>query len=110
MFASTVTIIDFIFITTDFNRLDFSKKLSVLWNILEKWSLTLIGKSFFVFSFSFEDLRRVLAVGSWSLSSGILHLYSWTSDFNQDSVFSFLTFPLGGVLQGFSFLSCIDKL
>jgi hypothetical protein len=92
MFIFTVTRIDFIFITTNVNRLDFSKKLNVLWNILGKWSLTPIGKSFFVFSFSsLEDLRIVLAVGSWSLSPGILHLFSWTPDFNPDSVFSFLT-------------------
>lgn len=35
------------------------------------------------FSFSsIEDLRRVLAVGSWNLAPWILRLFSWTPDFN----------------------------
>lgn len=46
-----------------------------------------IGRGFFEFSFSsIEDLRRVLAVGSWTLSPGILTLFSWTPDFRPNLV------------------------
>lgn len=66
---------------------DLRAKLLKQWQPLSHWKMIPIGKGFFEFSFaSLEDLRRVLAVGAWSLSPGILRLFSWTPDFSPNWV------------------------
>lgn len=61
---------------------DLRERLAKLWKLLAPWRMVPIGKGFFELSFSsLEDVRRVLAVGSWNLAPGVLHLFSWTPDF-----------------------------
>lgn len=62
---------------------DLRSKLLSLWKSIGSWSMVSLGKGFYEFSFSSPpDLRNVLSIGSWSLKPGILHLSSWTPDFN----------------------------
>lgn len=57
-------------------------KLMAIWKDLGKWGVISLRKGFFEFTvLSLEDVRRVCASGVWSLSPGLLKLFSWTNDF-----------------------------
>lgn len=60
---------------------DLRNKLSKLWKPLANWKVIPIGKGFFEFSFTVEDMRRMLVVGSWTLNPGSLRLFTRTPDF-----------------------------
>jgi len=41
-----------------------------------------LDKEFYEFSFSsLEDMKRVLAIGTWNLSRGIVRIFAWIKDF-----------------------------
>jgi len=63
-------------------HLDLTKKLQLVWKVIGPWKAIPLGKGFYEFEFSsLEDMRWVLEVGSWKLSSGFLRLLAWTKDF-----------------------------
>jgi len=46
-----------------------------------------LGKGFYEFTFSsLEDMQRVLAIGTWNLSLGILHVFFLDKRFDLTSM------------------------
>jgi len=64
---------------------DLLAKLNILWKPLSKWGIVSLGRGFYEFVFSFEDIQRVRSVLSWSLKFGILQLFAWSPDFNSNN-------------------------
>lgn len=57
-------------------------KLCTLWPNLQSWHLIPLGKSFYEFSSSsFEDMRRIWALGVMNLKPGFLCFFCWTKGY-----------------------------
>lgn len=59
------------------------QKLVGIWPQLRNWFVTPLGRRFFEFKFqSMEDMKKVWAMNSVNLKSGILKIFCWSKDFD----------------------------
>lgn len=61
-------------------------RLSTLWKSIGRWGVTSVGKGYYEFVFSSEDVRRVRAINSWDLNPGFLKLFTWSKDFHPSTL------------------------
>jgi len=47
---------------------------------MTKWGVTSLGKGFYAFSFSSQDVQNVVYIGSLNISFGFLKLFAWSCD------------------------------